>query len=81
MDKLLGKQGKDKITGFVGIITSKCEHLYGCNQYSLNPIVGQDGKTNPIEWFDEGRIEVIGEGVKPEDVQVEENGCENQPHP
>lgn len=77
----LGKQGRDKITGFVGTITAKCFHLYGCAQYALNPKVDEKGKTQDIVWFDQGRIEIIGEGVKPEDVKAETNGCESQPHP
>lgn len=81
MDKNLGKLGKDKITGFQGIVIGKCIYLYGCNQYGLNPRVNEKGETGAINWFDEGRIEIIGEGVKPEDVQVTNPGCENQPHP
>lgn len=79
--ELLGKKGKDKITGFIGIITAKCFHLYGCSQYGLTPEIDKEGKQNTVGWFDEGRIEIIGEGVKPSDVRVEENGCDNQIHP
>ncbi len=77
----LGKQGKDKITGFVGIVTAKCYHLYGCAQYSLTPAVDKDGKSQDIKWIDEGRLEIIGEGVDPKSVQSDVNGCENQDHP
>lgn len=77
----LGKKGKDKITGFQGIITSKCYHLYGCAQYAINPPINEKGEVGVINWFDEGRIEIIGKGVNPADVKVEENGCESQPHP
>lgn len=74
-------QAKDKISGFKGIITAKCFHLYGCAQYALNPEVNEKGETGTIHWFDEGRIEIIGIGIKPSEVQVEENGCDNQIHP
>ena len=77
----LGKKGKDKITGFVGIVTAKCYHLYGCAQYALTPEVDKDGKSQENKWIDEGRLEVIGEGINPADVKVEENGCDNQIHP
>ena len=77
----LGKKGKDKVTGFEGIITAKCYHLYGCAQYSLNPEVDKEGNTREILWFDEGRIEIGGICIKPESVQVEDSGCENQIHP
>lgn len=33
----LGLKAKDKITGFEGIITARCEYLTGCNQYCLTP--------------------------------------------
>ena len=33
----LGKLGRDKVTGFEGIITGKVIHLFGCNNYELKP--------------------------------------------
>lgn len=77
----LGKEGKDKITGFQGIITAKVEYLYGCNQYGLTPKVGEDGATKGTEFFDEGRIEVIGTGILPEEVQVDKKGGINRDMP
>lgn len=47
----LGKEGKDKITGFQGIITGRVEYLYGCNQYCLVP-KAKDGEIKSGEWFD-----------------------------
>lgn len=76
-----GKKAKDKVTGFIGIITAKCYYLYGCAQYGLTPGIDKEGKLNNIAWFDEGRIEIIGEGINPSDVRVKDNGCENQDHP
>lgn len=65
MDQNLGKKAKDKITNFEGIIVGKIEYLFGCNQYG---IAGQkyddkEQKRAPTEWFDEGRIEILGEGI------------------
>lgn len=80
MDKF-GKEAKDKITGFKGIITGRCDYLYGCRQYELNPKLDKDGKKQSTEWFDEGRIEIIGKGINPESVKSEEDGCESQSHP
>jgi hypothetical protein len=31
MNELFGKKGKDKITGFIGIITGYTSYIYGCN--------------------------------------------------
>lgn len=76
----LGKKGRDKITGFEGIITGKAIYLYGCSQYNLVP-PAKDGVIGSTEWFDEGRIEIIGEGVAPEDVRVEKNGGPNRDAP
>jgi hypothetical protein len=61
--KKLGRIGKDKITGFQGIITAKCFYLYGCAQYYLIPSVDKEGKRRDGEWFDEGRIEIIDKGI------------------
>jgi len=56
----LGQQGKDRITGFVGIAIGRAEYLFGCTQFLLAPLVDKEGKRRDGEWFDEGRVEVIG---------------------
>jgi len=76
----LGQRGRDKVTGFEGILTGRAEYLYGCMQYCLVP-PAKDGKCGDSQWFDEGRIEVIGAGINPEDVQVEKNGGPNRDAP
>ena len=78
---LLGKKAKDKITGFEGIITGKAIYLFGCSQYSIAPSVDKEGKCKTSEWFDEGRIEVIGKGVAPEEVRAEKPGGPNRDCP
>lgn len=70
----LGKRGKDKITGFEGIITGRCQYLYGCDQYLITPKVDKNGNKPDGQWMDEGRIGIMGEGVKAEEVQVEKGG-------
>jgi len=77
----LGQEGKDKITGFQGIISVKAEYLYGCNQYGLTPKVDENGKIGDTQFFDEGRIEIVGNGILPEEVQVEKNGGVNRDAP
>ena len=69
----LGKKVRDKVTGFEGITTGYCTYLYGCNQHNIVPLV-QDGKCGNAEWFDEGRIEVIGPGITKEEVAGEKPG-------
>lgn len=55
---ILGKQGKDKVTGFKGTITGVACYLTGCNQYLLAPKVKKDGSRVDGHWFDETRIEI-----------------------
>ena len=78
---LLGKEAKDKITGFSGIITSKHIYLTGCNQYGLQPVIDKDGKVPLKEYFDEGRIEVLGDGVTAASVQTADPGCDHRERP
>ena len=74
MDKNMGKLARDKVTGFEGVITAKAQHLYGCDAYYLTPKVDGNGKRGDPGWFDEGRIEIIGEGVEPKEVQTVKPG-------
>jgi hypothetical protein len=78
----LGKLGRDKVTGFEGVITAKAKHLYGCDTYYLTAKV-KDNKRGDSDsgWFDEGRIEIIGDGVTPSSVQTEKPGGENLSSP
>jgi hypothetical protein len=63
----LGKEGRDKVTGFQGIITGRSQFLTGCDQYNLVPPM-KDGKLDAVQWFDEGRIEIVGPGISAADV-------------
>ena len=72
--KNLGKEATDKVTGFTGTIIGKCFYLFGCAQYGVVPKVDKDGKAGEAQWFDEGRVEIVGNGILPEDVKSEING-------
>jgi len=65
----LGKLGRDKVTGFEGIVLATSKHLYGCDSYLLVEKL-KDGKYGKAD-FDKGRIEVIGDGITASDVQTE----------
>jgi hypothetical protein len=80
MEKL-GKKAKDIITGFEGIITSKHIYLTGCTQYGLQPKIDKDGKVSDINYFDEGRIEIIGDVVTVDAVKGDQPGCDYREHP
>lgn len=73
MDTRLGKKGRDKITGFEGIITTVAEHLYGCKQIALTP-PAKENVTQDICWFDEDRVEIVETNarLKDTDEQVKE---------
>jgi len=76
----LGQKAKDKITGFEGILYGKASYLTGCDQYCLVPPI-KDGEIKLSQWFDEGRIEIIGEGVTVQDVIAKKNGGPNRDCP
>jgi histidine ammonia-lyase len=78
---MLGKQVKDKITGFSGIAIGRAEYLYGCIQYGIAPFIKADGTVGDTCWFDQGRIEVIGEGITAQEVKAERPGGPNRDHP
>jgi len=64
----LGQEGKDKITGFKGIITARHQYLTGCDQYTLSPPMNKEGTLGDNFQFDEGRIEITGEGINKKKV-------------
>lgn len=76
----LGQKAKDKITGFVGVITGRAQYLYGCDQYCLVP-PAKDGKIEQGQWFDEGRILVTGPYITAAEVRVEKPGGPNRDCP
>jgi hypothetical protein len=65
----LGQKAEDKITGFYGTITGRAQYLTGCDQYCLAPPIRQGiNEVQKSEWFDEGRIKILGPGVTATDV-------------
>lgn len=73
MNQNIGKIGTDKITGIFGVVTGRCEHLYGCTQVYIQPKAKENSKVEGI-WVDEGRAE-YGEIVfTPSDVEGERPG-------
>ncbi len=77
----LGVKGRDKLTGFEGVVYGRAEYLTGCDQYCLVPRVGEDGDIKDSRWFDEGRIEIIGSGILQEEVSAEKPGGPNLSSP
>lgn len=69
----LGSKVKCKVTGFSGTVTSRAEHLNGCNRYSVQPSVDKDMKLPDCYWIDEVQLEIIEE-PKVEHAAVETGG-------
>ena len=57
-NELFGKNAKDIITGFTGIITGRCEYISGCTQLLLQPTIDGSGSYREGQWFDESRISI-----------------------
>lgn len=67
----LGDRVRDRISGFVGIITSRSEHLFGCARYWVSPQEHKDGEIKGGVWFDEDAIEVVEAAViQPQQYRV-----------
>jgi len=58
LDKL-GYKAQDKVTGFVGIITSVSFDLYGCVQALIHPGIDKEDKLMTQTWFDIGRLDIL----------------------
>lgn len=55
----LGETVKDKVSGLVGITTSRTEFLNGCVQYAVMPKIKKGGTEIPCWNIDQGQLEVI----------------------
>lgn len=55
---MLGKVVKDKVTGFVGVVTARVEYLHSTPSVRLESEVDGENKTKDL-WIDEARAEVI----------------------
>jgi len=53
----LGQEYHDRISGFIGVATSRTEYLYGCVRVGLESRkAGADGKPLDTQYFDEQRL-------------------------
>jgi hypothetical protein len=58
---ILGRTARDRITGFIGVVSSVGFDLYGCVQAAITPPLDKDGKLVEGRWFDTNRLELVGE--------------------
>jgi hypothetical protein len=61
----LGAKVTSNITGFSGIVTSRSEHINGCNRYWVQPPLDKDGKMQDGCWVDEAELVVTEEPTLP----------------
>lgn len=59
----MGRKGRDRITGFEGVVTGHCEYLTGCHQTLLIPPVDDKGAARDGQWFDDQRIEILADAA------------------
>ena len=71
----LGKKGRDRITGFEGVVVGLCTHAFRASQYCLQPMVS-DGRIGGIEIIDCQRVDFSDDelSVDPESVQDRTGG-------
>ena len=56
----LGRMGRDRITGYTGVIMGVTSYFTGCDHVLLSPReLDKDGNRRDGSWFDEPRIEVL----------------------
>jgi len=63
----LGTEVQSNISGFKGIVTSRSEHLNGCNRYWVSPKVNKEGKLQDGYWFDEQELIITKKPVLKKD--------------
>ncbi len=71
-EKWFGKLCRDKVTGIKGICVACTTALFNADQYLLEWLGPNDSPKS--EWFDEGRLEIIGDGIDTADVSSAKPG-------
>lgn len=56
---LFGMKVRDKVTGFVGVVSSVSFDLYGCVQGVVTPFANDKGELGDGRWFDMKRLEAL----------------------
>ena len=74
--KNLGKKGRDRITGYEGVVIGLCRHAFRASQYCLIP-PAKDGRVGGSELMDCSRVEFPEEEpiIEAESVQDKTAGA------
>lgn len=59
----LGDEVEDVITGYLGIITCRCQWLHNCNTYGVKSKTLKDSKPMDNEFFDEPQLKIVRSNV------------------
>lgn len=70
----LGQEVEDKVTGFKGIVIGQTKWLTGCDQSIVKAKAKVDSLPLDGQWFDDGQLKFIGEGINAKDVQDKKPG-------
>jgi hypothetical protein len=70
--KNFGKVATDKVTGFTGVITGRCDYIYGCSQYLITPKATDIHKAADGVWMDIGRLEIGEQTISPQSVETKQ---------
>lgn len=60
---VLGATYSDRVTGFVGVATTRAEYLTGIPRVCLEPKVVTPSELVQPQWFDEVRLERFGDDL------------------
>lgn len=70
----LGSEVQDKVSNFKGKVLVIAESLHNCSQYYVEAPVDEKGVPAGGHFYDEGRLDIIGQGIKPEEVAAPKRG-------
>ena len=73
VDRLLGRNVRDRVTGAQGVVTSVSFDLYGCIEAVVTPEVKEGEVRAEGSWFDVSRLVVISDSPVMELPDFEDN--------
>ena len=79
LDFDFGSKARDKVTGFVGVVTGFTTYDTGCDRYMLTPPVDEKGQMSKSEWVDSSRLESVPEPRKETKRSPRHGGGPNPP--
>jgi hypothetical protein len=76
----LGDKVQDKVTGFQGVVTSRGDHISGCDTYGVQPVALKDGAPADVKWLDEPRMKLVqAQALAPVDTREDRTGADSVP--